>query len=198
MIIIVGLGNPGKKYQKTRHNIGFIAINNLQSTIDNFSDWKFQKKFNAEISKGIINNKNVILVKPQTFMNNSGQAVKAVTNFYKTKDLIVIHDDIDLSLGRIKISKARGSAGHNGVQSIIDILKIKNLIRLRIGIANKTENQKLENFVLKNFSKIEENILKEVIKKTIEAINTILKENLEKAMNRFNEPRRDPAPYTAW
>jgi PTH1 family peptidyl-tRNA hydrolase len=194
MIIIVGLGNPGKKYQKTRHNVGFITINNLQLTIDTFSDWKFKKKFNAEISEGKIDSKKIILVKPRTFMNNSGMAVKLLTKFYAQdpKNLIIIHDDVDLILGKIKISKSHGSAGHKGVQSIIDELKTKSFIRFRIGIKPKvyTLNSKnLDKFVLKNFTKKEEEIIKQVIKTTIEGIEIAIKQGIEKAMNKFNKSR---------
>lgn len=193
MILIVGLGNPGKKYQKTRHNVGFRAVEEFGKK-NNFPDFSSSKKFNAEISKGNLNSKKIILAKPQTFMNASGKTVKLLTKFYALdpKNLIIIHDDIDLPLGKIKISKSRGSAGHKGVQSIINELKTKNFIRFRIGIKlNKAVEviKAVEGFVLKNFTKKEERILKEVIETTVEAIETAVKEGIEKAMNKFNKPR---------
>ena len=156
MTIIVGLGNPGRKFQKTRHNIGFRIIDELAK--------RKTKKF--------------IIAKPQTFMNNSGKAVKAVLNFYKIKpeNLWVIHDDIDLPLGKFKISKSRGSAGHKGVESIIRELKTKDFNRLRIGICPQTGKPKaVENFVLQKFTKEEEKILKEFIKQIITEIDNFIK-----------------------
>ena len=147
MILIVGLGNPGRKYENTRHNIGSRAIAEL-------------KVFNLE---------NVILAKPSTFMNESGKAVKKLINNYQLtiSNLIVIHDDIDLPLGKIRIVKNRGAAGHKGVESIIRELKTKNFVRFRIGIKNQELRIKnTEGFVLERFNKEEEKIVKEVIKKT--------------------------------
>jgi PTH1 family peptidyl-tRNA hydrolase len=192
MIIIVGLGNPGKKFEKTRHNLGFLVIENLKLKIKNFSYWKYEKKFKAEISQGKIRNKKVILAKPQTFMNESGKSAKLLIKSYnlEPKNLIVIHDDIDLPLGKIRISAGRGSAGHKGVQSIIDELGTKNFVRFRIGIKPTTYNLQLttiEKFVLQKFKKNEEKILKGVIKKTIEAIEVAIKEGIEKAMSEFNK-----------
>ena len=186
MILIVGLGNPGKKYEKTRHNIGFITIDNLQLTIDNFTNWRKEKKLLAEISKGKIDDKKIILAKPQTFMNLSGKSVKKIMSNVKCQmsNLLVIHDDIDLPLGKIKIVKNRGAAGHKGVQSIIDEIKTKNFVRFRIGIQPKTGKPKNpERFVLQKFNKEEEKIVKEVIKKTVEAIEFSLKAGLEKAQS---------------
>jgi len=151
MILIVGLGNPGKKYEKTRHNVGFRVVDELAK----------QKT------------REFIIAKPQTFMNNSGKAIKALLNFYKTEpeNLWVIHDDIDLPLGKFKISKGRGSAGHKGVESIIKELKTKDFWRIRIGICPKTGKPKqVEKLVLQNFTKEEEKTLKEVIKTVIEKI----------------------------
>src|SRR3989344_3282239 len=144
MLLIVGLGNPGKKYEKTRHNVGSRVVGELKS----------------------LNLKDIILVQPTTFMNESGRAVKKITKNYKlkTENLIVVHDDIDLPLGEFKIQKNRGSAGHKGVQSIIDSLGTKDFTRIRIGI--KPEQyyrpfRSTEKFVLEKFTKDEEEILKE-------------------------------------
>jgi len=168
MFLIVGLGNPGKKYQKTRHNIGSRIVDELTP----------------------LNLKGVILAKPKTFMNLSGKAVKKLTKKYKLKSnkLIVIHDDLDLPLGKIRIVKSRGAAGHKGVESIIKELGAKNFIRFRIGIKNKGLRIKNpERFVLQKFNKGEEKTVKEVIKKTAEAIELFLKEGLERTMNLFNK-----------
>ena len=184
MTIIVGLGNPGKKYKDTRHNVGFQIIDEFAEK-NNFPEFKFSKKFNALISENALNNEKIILAKPQTFMNNSGVAVKKITTNYKlqTINLIIVHDDIDLLLGKIRISKNRGSAGHKGVESIIKELGIKDFIRLRIGIgpafvplasgtsADKPKN--VEKFVLQKFDKKEEEIIKEVIKETASELSSL-------------------------
>ena len=169
MILIVGLGNPGKKYQKTRHNIGFGVIDKLK----------------------LLNLKGVILTKPQTFMNNSGEAVKSLVKKYKipTTNLWVIHDDIDLPLGKIRIVKNRGSAGHKGVESIVKELGTKNFIRFRIGISPKTGKlRNPEKFVLQEFNKEEEEeIIKGIIQKTVKGVEYAFKNRLEKTMSKFNK-----------
>jgi len=190
MEIIVGLGNLGKKFEKTRHNLGFRVIDELARK-NKFPDFKLGKKLLAKISQEEINEKEIILAKPQTFMNLSGKAVKLITRRYNLdpKNLIVIHDDLDLPLGKIKIVKNRGSAGHKGVQSIIDELKTKDFIRIRVGIKNqkiKNRKQKIEDFVLKRFKKKEEKKLKGIIEKTCRAIEMAIKEGVEKAMQKFN------------
>ena len=188
MKIIVGLGNPGKKYQKTRHNIGFRIIDTLAKKYD-FPDFEFSKKFNAEINKTVIGGQEIILAKPQTFMNLSGKMVCSFLKSYKLKpnNLIVVHDDVDLPFGKIKITIGRGSAGHKGVESIIKELKTKNFIRLRIGIKPEFGKPKnVEKFVLQKFNREEEKVVKEVIQNAAEAIETTLEEGQEKAMNRYN------------
>lgn len=186
MILIVGLGNPGEKFKKTRHNVGFRAIDKIAADFQ-FPTFNFQSIFNAEISKGEINGQSAVLAKPRTFMNNSGKAVKLLMNSLKLKaeNLLVINDDIDVPFGKIKISKNRGSAGHKGVQSIIDNLGTKDFIRLRVGI-DQNSKVKNQNFVLEKFNKEEEKIIKEAIKKTANAVEIIVKEGSEKAMSRFN------------
>jgi PTH1 family peptidyl-tRNA hydrolase len=189
MILIVGLGNPGEKYEKTRHNIGFKIVDSLKLKVNSFSNWEKEKYLELEISKGTINGENVVLVKPQTFMNKSGEAVKKMVLNLKSEilNLIVVHDDIDLPIGKIKISRESGSAGHKGVSSIIDNLGTKDFIRFRVGIQPKKGKPKqVENFVIKKFSKDEEKILEKIIPTTTEAIETALDEGTEKAMNKFN------------
>jgi len=188
MILIVGLGNPGTKYKRTRHNIGFWIIEEFAKE-NNFPDFQFSKKFQAEISKGSLNRKTIIIAKPQAFMNNSGKAVKSLKDFYKIKnqDLLVAHDDIDIPLEKIRVSKGQGAAGHKGVQSIINELGAKSFIRCRVGILPKKGKPKNpEDFVTQKFAKTEEKIIKEVIKKTCQAIKLFLKDGLEKAMTEFN------------
>ena len=189
MILIIGLGNPGPKFEKTRHNIGFLTLENLKLKIENFSDWKYEKKFDAEISEEKINGEEIMIAKPQTFMNESGQAVKLLTRTYKLEanHLIIIHDDIDLPIGKIRIIKNRGAAGHKGVESIIKYLGEKNFVRFRIGIQPKSGRPKnVEKFVLQRFNKEEKKILKPAIEKTVKVIEFFLKEGLEKTMSEYN------------
>lgn len=169
MKLVVGLGNPELKYKKTRHNTGFLAVDYIQKNIDGFSRWQLKKKLKAKISEGQLDNgTRIILSKPQTFMNNSGEAVKLLTSNLKllTSNLFVVHDDFDLLLGAFKVEKERGSAGHKGVQSIIDALGTNDFQRLRIGIrpANIDTIIKADDYVLKNFSKEEMEIMQETIK----------------------------------
>lgn len=157
MILIAGLGNPGKKYVKTRHNIGFRIIDAL---------------------KEIISDRNIVFLKPETFMNDSGKAIKQALTYYKmpAENLYVIHDEIDLPFGEIRISKNSSSAGHKGVQSIIDELKTQNFNRIRIGIKPSNDRKKIDaaGFVLDKFSKQEEKELKDITKRAIEEINALL------------------------
>ncbi len=189
MILIVGLGNPGIKYKRTRHNIGFRVLDKFQKEND-FPDFKSSKKFSALTSKKNIGKERIILSKSETFMNSSGQTVKKLTTYYSIPfiNLIIVHDDIDLLLDKMRISKNRGSAGHKGVESIIKELGSKNFARLRIGIRNqKSKVKNSEKFVLKNFTKKEEKIVEKIIKESCSALKMILSKGLEKAMNEFNK-----------
>jgi PTH1 family peptidyl-tRNA hydrolase len=190
MKIIVGLGNPGKKFEKTRHNLGFLVLDKF-SEKNQFPNFFKKEEFLAMISEKKIGKEKIILAKPQTFMNNSGKSVKILIKTFnlKLKNLFVIHDDLDITLGKIKISFGRGSAGHKGVQSIIDEIGTKNFVRFRVGIGtanNKTASNR-ENFVLEKFNKKEEKILKEVIELTCQALKIAIKEGVEKAMSEFNK-----------
>lgn len=189
MKIIVGLGNPGKKFVKTRHNLGFRILNNFRKR-NKFSNWKEKKKLKAKISEKKIGKKKIILAKPQTFMNDSGKSVKVLTKTYHLNpdSLIVIHDDLDIPLGKMKISKGRSSAGHKGVQSIIDELGTKDFVRFRIGISPINNEQQIMGnmFVLQKFTKKEEKILKEVAKRACQLLKRIIREGLEKAMSEYN------------
>jgi len=180
MIIIVGLGNPGEKYKNTPHNIGFEAVDEFARK-NNFPDFKLSKKFNALISESIIGDKKIILAKPQTFMNNSGLTIKKLiqSSKFKVQNYIIVHDDIDLLLGKIKISRNRGSAGHKGVESIINALGTKNFSRIRIGIqprAGKPED--IEQFVLKKFSESDKKTIAEAINQTISTLENIIKQQV--------------------
>lgn len=170
MLIIIGLGNPGQKYEKTRHNAGFMALDYLAQKMN--LSWRLNKKLQSQIASG----QGIILAKPETYMNNSGQAVQAILNFYKmpkgeiAENLIIIHDEIDLPLGKYRLSKDSRSAGNNGVESIINYLKTKNFARLRIGI--KTEENKnipTDKFVMQKFYKEEQNLINKIIESMTKA-----------------------------
>jgi len=183
MNLIVGLGNPGKTYQKTRHNIGFMVLEALQKKLiaSGISNWELSKKFNAEVCGLTLNNEKIILAKPMTFMNNSGEAVQLITHFYKLTigDLIVVHDDKDLKLGDIRVQIDRSDAGHNGVKSIIEHLKTQNFTRVRIGIAVENEKKMKDtaDFVLGRFGLLERKKVEELINKSVEEILKLIAKN---------------------
>ncbi len=191
MIIIIGLGNPGEQYKNTRHNVGFMAVDEF-AKINNFPEFKLQKKYNALISSAFVKDfgetkeKEIILVKPQTFMNESGKSVKKIISKNNYENLIVIHDDIDLPIGKMKIVKERGSAGHKGVESIIKSIGNDGLIRFRIGIAGQGDIE-AKKVVLKKFSKEEQKIINETIQKIVNALDLFVKEGLDKSMNEYNK-----------
>lgn len=166
MKLIIGLGNPGKEYAITRHNAGFLVLDEIQK-LWNFSDFKMEKKFQAEISEGNLQGEKIILAKPQTFMNLSGLSVQAIMSFYKLspENIIVIHDDLDINFDAFKISTDSGAAGHNGIIDIIEKLGTQKFLRVRIGIegaeAKKLRLASGKDFVLQNFSQEE---LKEIKK----------------------------------
>jgi len=180
MKIICGLGNPGREFKFTRHNFGFLVIDNFQKE-NSFPDFEISEKFLAEISRKKIKGTEILLLKPQTFMNNSGKAIKKIFLTFKIEpqDLCVVHDDLDLSFGEIKISFKRGSGGHKGVQSIIDEILTKNFWRIRLGIG-KPKDKKIEEFVLGKLGKEERLKLKEILKFTNELIKIWI-ENPQKA-----------------
>lgn len=185
MYLIVGLGNPEEEYSNTRHNMGFDTINILA------------KKYGIEVSKnkfqglygtGIIENEKVVLLKPQTYMNLSGISIRQFMNFYKldNSEIIVVHDDLDVKKGTIKIRKQGGPGTHNGMKSVVKELGTQEFNRIRVGIGNPEYKGDLVNFVLEKLSGEEKDILEEGTKKAAEAIIGILKYGVDKAMNRYN------------
>ena len=179
MKIIIGLGNPGREYEKTRHNIGFMMLDYLKQTW-NFPSFVINKKFDAEISEGTILSEKVILLKPQTFMNLSGIAVRKILDFYKLtpQDIFVIQDELDLPLGKHKIATDSSAAGHNGIKNIIEHLSTQTFTRLRIGIATPTQDatclRNAHDFVLDTFTDEEQRILQEQFIELIKEVETLL------------------------
>ena len=192
MKIIVGLGNPGSAYEHTRHNTGFMALDSardLWGENERFGNWSFVKKFNAQISEGKIGHRKIILLKPQTFMNESGISVKAALFFYKikTSDCIIAYDDIDLPFGSIRLRLGGSSGGHKGIQSIIQQIGTENVSRLRIGInPNHRKVPDAKTFVLKKFSKEEHQKLREIFKNCEQALAMACTDSFSKAMNLYN------------
>ncbi len=186
MKIIAGLGNPDDKYKFTRHNIGFMALDFLAYKW-NF-EFKFESKFNAQVAKISHNGESLVMVKPMTYMNLSGKAIQAVMSFYKVEkeDLLVIYDDIDMSLGQMRFRAKGSDGGHNGIKSIINSLGNNNEFdRLKLGIGPQP-NMPSESFVLQNFTQEQLVDVKEVLKKTEGAIDCYLEKGLNAAQNFFN------------
>ncbi len=188
MYIIVGLGNPGEEYETTRHNTGRMAVEDFAKS-KKFDEWVFDKKSNALKSEGKIKKEKVLLLLPETMMNNSGNAVqKFVKSKKQAENLVVIHDDLDLPLGKFKISFAKSSAGHRGVESVIRKIKTEQFIRIRVGTSpkNKPSGKELIKFLLGKFTPKELSVFKKTSKKITSAIEVIVSEGLPKAMNTYN------------
>lgn len=180
MNLLIGLGNPGKKYQKTRHNIGFVVLDRL-AEIHKFEIGK--NKFKAKFSVRQLFGKDICLIKPQNFMNLSGEVVDSFWNYYKVEpgDVLVIHDDIDLPLGRLKFSAGSGHAGHNGVRSIFDWVYTQDFCRLRIGVGRPPEGIDPADYVLESFKDDELPVADDVIDKAAEAIEMFYVKGFEEA-----------------
>lgn len=181
MQIIIGLGNPGEKYSATRHNVGFFFVDKLKEKYS-FPEFALNKKFQAEISKGKIEGVEVLLVKPATFMNLSGAAAQSALDFYKLSpdDLIVIQDDLDIALGKYKLATDSSSAGHNGVQNIIDQLGTQKFRRLRVGIGEEKEGAPVcrlgaHDFVLGKFTPEETDAMEKISEEIISRVVALTK-----------------------
>ena len=189
MKVVIGLGNPGKKYEKTRHNIGFIVIDSLRKKL-NISDER--EKFQALVSEKNIDGEKVIFLKPQTFMNLSGNSVIEIVNFYKLdpkKDIIVIYDDMDLSFGDIRIREKGSSGGHNGIKSIISHIG-EEFIRIKCGIGAK-EKGAVE-YVLGEFNQTEQKDLEEILEKIYNCVIEMLSvQNLDRIMQKYNKKKEN-------
>lgn len=190
MYIIVGLGNPGKKYENTRHNMGFIAVDLLAEKYGIKVD---KIKFKALVGEGRIAGRKVLLVKPQTYMNLSGQSVMEVMNFYKEdiENLIVIYDDIDIPTGTIRLRK-KGSAGtHNGMRNIVYLLQEDGFPRIRVGIGSESKVD-LIHYVTSGVTKKEKDLLEDALTRAADAVACIVEKGIEKAMNEYNiRPKKE-------
>lgn len=186
MYIIAGLGNPGREYDNTRHNVGFTAIDKIAAR-ENIS--VIEKKHRAIVGRGYIEGVKVILAKPQTFMNLSGESIRELVDYYKIDDtceLIIISDDISLDVGQIRVRKKGSAGGHNGLKNIISHLGHDNFVRIKVGVGEKPENYDLADYVLGHFSKDEAGVISDVSDKVCDAIHTIITQDVDMAMNKYN------------
>jgi PTH1 family peptidyl-tRNA hydrolase len=187
MYVIAGLGNPGKKYENTRHNLGFITVDKLAE--DNGIEIN-KLKFKALVGEGRLSGERVLLVKPQTYMNLSGESVREIMNFYKLEpeNLIVIYDDFDIAVGTIRVRKFGSAGTHNGMKSVIQQLQSDRFPRIRIGTGNQHMGDVID-FVIGGFTKEEVPLLEESVTEAAEACKCIISDGLDKAMNRYNKKK---------
>ena len=188
MKLIVGLGNPGKEYATSRHNIGFLVINQLAKEKGIALT---ERKFKSRWGKGVFSGHRVILAKPHTFMNLSGEAVNALAHFYKipAQDIIVVHDDLDIAFGSLKIKTKGGSGGHHGIDSLISSLKDNRFIRVRVGIGRPHPGSENTEFVLSSFNKVESKTLNHIINEAHSCLGMLITHDPEFAMNRFHRKK---------
>ena len=192
MFIIAGLGNPGKKYEGTRHNIGWQVMDELA---DKHRIRIMESRFKGLVGKGVIGGEKVLLLKPLTYMNLSGESIGEAVRFYKideTSRLIVVSDDISLDVGQLRMRKKGSAGGHNGLKNIISHLGSEEFMRIRIGVGDKPAGSDLVDYVLGSFSKEEKKILDETKRNAVLAIETIISDGIDKAMNLYNTTRRSP------
>lgn len=197
MKIIVGLGNPGEKYKHVRHNLGFMVVDELSVKCEvQSAKWEYQEKLKSAVFNYTLDANHYTLVKPQTYMNNSGLAVKLLSSVFslQTSDIIVVHDELDLPLGKIKVRLGGSAAGHHGVESIINALGDDKFVRVRLGIGNlrsqsgehKGQAFNAEKFVLEPFMPNEKSKVKHMIKQAVRTIELLLDKGLPAAQKQFN------------
>lgn len=184
MKIIAGLGNPGAKYDSTPHNVGFESVDAIACALG--VQWEFKKSFNAMIASGVFAGQKVLLVKPQTFMNLSGDSIAPIVKYNNATaaDLLVIHDDIDLPLGRLRVRKTGSAGGHNGIKSIIERMGTRDFSRLKIGVGKDKSN--VVGYVLGKFAPEAKEIVAKVVSESIKASELIISKGGDVAMNAYN------------
>jgi PTH1 family peptidyl-tRNA hydrolase len=186
--LVVGLGNPGNTYKNTRHNVGFMVLDRIA---EDFSIALDKQKFDTVFALGSIEGISVILAKPMAFMNRSGLQVQKIARYYRilSKDMLVVHDDIDLAFGRIKIKEKGGDGGHKGLRSIIDAFGGGDFTRLRIGVGRPEAGISAAEYVLGRFTTKENEVLDRIITEARDAVSTILCKGAKEGMNRFNDKK---------
>lgn len=189
MYIIAGLGNPSKEYAKTRHNVGFDTIDYLA---DKYGISVTEKKHKALMGKGVIEGQKVILLKPQTYMNLSGESIRAAIDYYKideTEELIVVYDDISLAPGQLRIRKKGSAGGHNGIKNIISHLGHDTFMRIKVGVGEKPKGYDLADYVLGHFSKEERAVMEDAFADAAAATVVMMNEDVDVAMNLYNKKK---------
>ncbi|MDY5775353.1 MAG: aminoacyl-tRNA hydrolase [Lachnospiraceae bacterium] len=187
MYLIAGLGNPDKKYEHTRHNVGFDVIDELA---EKYNISISEKKHKALLGKGVIEGQKVVLAKPQTYMNLSGESIVELVHYYKIDpetEMIVIYDDISFAPGNLRIRQSGSAGGHNGIKNIIKCLGTQEFMRIKVGVGEKPKNWDLANFVLGHFSKEERENLEDAIGRAMEAVGYMINGDVAKAMNEYNK-----------
>ena len=190
--MVVGLGNPGRQYEDTRHNIGFMVLDAMAEKQGGFY-WKSSNRFEAVYAKGSLARQGVVLVKPQTFMNLSGRAVQPLAHFYgvDVERIVAIHDDVDLEPGRLKVKSGGGDGGHKGIRSMTETLGSQAFFRVRCGVG-RPQRGDVTSFVLTSFQAEEQEQVEEQVKKAARAVGCLMTRGLREAMNRFNRPPKPP------
>ena len=185
MYIIAGLGNPTREYAKTRHNVGFEVIDVLADMLGTTVE---EKKFKGCYGRGIIGGEKVLLLKPQTFMNLSGESIRAASDFYKVdpEHIIIIYDDISLDVGQLRIRKKGSAGGHNGIKNIIAHLGTQEFPRIKVGVGDKPKKMDLADYVLSRFSKEDRAAMEDAFKEAAKAVEVMITEGMDTAMNQFN------------
>lgn len=193
MFVIAGLGNPGRKYENTRHNVGFCVIDRLA---DKYGISVNEKMFQALVGRGVIEGEKVLLVKPQTFMNLSGESIQPILGYYKVdpEDFVVVYDDISLETGNIRVRGKGSAGGHNGIKNIIARLGTQEFPRVRIGTGEKPSQMDLADYVLGHFTSEEQKLMAEAYEAGASACVTLMQEGVETAMNHFNGKARKQDP----
>ena len=189
MFLIVGLGNPGKQYEHTRHNIGFDVMDALA---EKYNISISEKKHKALCGKGVINGVKVVLAKPQTYMNLSGESVAELVNYYKMdpeEEMIVIYDDISLAPGNLRIRKKGSAGGHNGIKNIIAMTGTQNFLRIKVGVGEKPAGWDLADHVLGHFTQQERELVDDAIERAADAVEKIITDGPDAAMNEYNRKK---------
>ena len=190
MYVIAGLGNPKREYENTRHNVGFDVIDAIASK---YGIRVIERKHKALVGRGYIDGMKVVLAKPQTFMNLSGESIREIIDYYKVdpqSELVVVCDDISLELGQLRIRKKGSAGGHNGIKNIISHLGTNEFPRVKVGVGAKPQGGDLVNHVLGHFSKEDEKKMDEVLDEAVAAVETIVTQDVDVAMNRFNAKKK--------
>ncbi len=194
MKLIVGLGNPGTRYHDTRHNIGFAVVDSLVRE----QNASFSRKFQGQVAQVVLENQRLTVLKPETFMNLSGHSVRAAVAFFKLvpSDVLVVHDELDLALGELRLKVGGGHAGHNGLRSIAEQLGSDQTLRLRVGIGRPTGDWHgtMADYVLERFPSLDQPLVAETIERAAEVVRRVVRDGISRAMNQVNQKPKSIAP----